>query len=358
VIFTGDFYQLPPVGSDGEPETEQFCFESPRWNMVFTQKNHIQLETIFRQTDLTYIEILKQIRQGTIEEKNVELLRTFINREYNTEKNNGCIPTKLFPIRSKVDYVNNMMFSKLNEQEHILNAIYKTDFMTYVESEKNLSIETIQQCSRLSVLEKEQELDLLMNSIPCNKVLRLKKGAIVMCTINLDMYNSICNGSQGVVIDIIEGESMYKQIVVRFSNGIIKKIQPNFWQCEDFPTLGIGQYPLCLAWALTIHKIQGATLSMAEIDIGQSIFEYGQTYVALSRIQSLEGLYLSAFNPTKIKTNPKVTEFYKNIPKFELSELEKIETSKSESINNSSKEASKELKEESYDSDNIKKIKF
>ena len=349
VIFTGDFYQLPPVGSDGEPETEQFCFESPRWNDVFTQNNHIQLETIFRQTDLTYIEILKQIRQGTLDPKNNELLRTFINREYNSEKHNGCVPTKLFPIRSKVDYVNNMMFSKINEPEHVLTAIYKTNFTTYIESEKNLSIEKLQQCSRLSVLEKEQELDLLMNSIPCNKVLRLKKGAIVMCTINLDMYNSICNGSQGVVIDIIEGESMYKQIVVRFSNGIIKKIQPNFWQSEDFPTLGIGQYPLCLAWALTIHKIQGATLSMAEIDIGQSIFEYGQTYVALSRIQSLDGLYLSAFNPTKIKTNTKVTDFYKNIPKFELSELEKIK---------SSIPSSKELNEESYEIDTIKKIKL
>ena len=361
VIFTGDFYQLPPVGNDGEPETEQFCFESPRWNAVFSQNNHVQLETIFRQTDLAYIEILKQIRQGTIDQKNAELLRTFINREYNTEKNNGCIPTKLFPIRSKVDYVNNMMFSKLNEPEHVLNAIYKTDFISYVDSEKNLSIETIQQCSRLSVLEKEQELDLLMNSLPCNKVLRLKKGAIVMCTINLDMYNSICNGSQGVVIDIIEGESIYKQIVVRFSNGIVKKIQPNFWQSEDFPTLGIGQYPLCLAWALTIHKIQGATLSMAEIDIGQSIFEYGQTYVALSRIQSLDGLYLSAFNPTKIKTNPKVNDFYKNIPKFELSELEIIKNQPAQKTIN---QTLTELQEEIYHDDpkidnyNIKKIKF
>jgi ATP-dependent DNA helicase PIF1 len=268
---------------------------------------------MFRQTDPKYIEILKQIRQGTIDQKNVELLRTFINREYNTEKNNGCIPTKLFPIRSKVDYVNNMMFSKLNEQEHVLNAIYMTNFTTYMESDKNLSIETIQQCSRLSVLEKEQELDLLMNSIPCNKILRLKKGAIVMCTINLDMYNSICNGSQGVVIDIIEGESMYKQIVVRFSNGIIKKIQPNFWQSEDFPTLGIGQYPLCLAWAMTIHKIQGATLTMAEMDLGLSVFEYGQTYVALSRVRSEEGLYIKSLDISRIKANPKVIEFYKSI---------------------------------------------
>jgi ATP-dependent DNA helicase PIF1 len=100
---------------------------------------------------------------------------------------------------------------------------------------------------------------------------------------------------------------------VKFSNGIIRRISPHYWQSEEYPTLAVGQLPLCLAWALTIHKIQGATLSMAEIDIGQTIFEYGQTYVALSRIQSLEGLYLSAFEPDKIRANPIVTEFYSRI---------------------------------------------
>ena len=74
--------------------------------------------------------------------------------------------------------------------------------------------------------------------------------------------------------------------------------------------MAIGQIPLILAWALTIHKIQGATLAMGQMDIGQSIFEYGQTYVALSRIQSLEGLYLSSFEPGRIRANPKVKEFY------------------------------------------------
>jgi ATP-dependent DNA helicase PIF1 len=132
------------------------------------------------------------------------------------------------------------------------------------------------------------------------------------------MDNGICNGSQGIVIDIIENGPTPNPIV-KFSNGIIKRISPHYWQSEDYPTLAVGQYPLCLAWALTIHKIQGATLSMAEIDIGRSIFEYGQTYVALSRIQSLEGLYLSAFNPNKIRANPIVKEFYANISKKEPS---------------------------------------
>jgi ATP-dependent DNA helicase PIF1 len=118
--------------------------------------------------------------------------------------------------------------------------------------------------------------------------------------------------------------------VVRFSNGIIKTIQPKYWQSEDYPKLAIGQYPLCLAWALTIHKIQGATLTMAEMDIGQSIFEYGQTYVALSRIKSLDGLYLSAFHSEKIAANPKVIAFYNTIPNLDLSRLDSGHELKSE----------------------------
>ena len=111
--------------------------------------------------------------------------------------------------------------------------------------------------------------------------------------------------------------------IVKFSNGQVRTIQRHYWQSEEYPTIAIGQIPLTLAWALTIHKIQGATMSMAEIDIGQAVFEYGQTYVALSRIQTLEGLYLSAFHAHRIRANPKVTEFYRNIPKFEKRDMEK-----------------------------------
>ncbi|MFY7731216.1 MAG: hypothetical protein ACOVRN_16985, partial [Flavobacterium sp.] len=97
---------------------------------------------------------------------------------------------------------------------------------------------------------------------------------------------------------------------VKFSNGITIEIGPHTWQSSDYPTLAISQFPLQLAWAMTIHKIQGTTLARAQIDIGNVIFEYGQTYVALSRIQSLDGLYLAGFNPGRIKANPKVKVFY------------------------------------------------
>jgi ATP-dependent DNA helicase PIF1 len=75
----------------------------------------------------------------------------------------------------------------------------------------------------------------------------------------------------------------------------------------------VAQIPLCLAWALTIHKIQGATLEMADMDLGKSVYEYGQVYVALSRIRSLNGLYISEFYPHRVKANPIVKQFYSSL---------------------------------------------
>jgi len=323
VILVGDFFQLPPVGSDGEPDTEQFCFESPIWKSVFKQQNHIELKTIFRQKDPLYIDILMQTRRGELTEENKAVLQQYVNREYDAEKHNGCVPTKLFAIRSKVDYVNTQMFAKLQEKEYVLEYEYKADCLTFMDSGKIIPPEIMQRCNTLTQGDKELELDLLLNNSQCNRILRLKKGAAVMCTINLDMENGICNGSQGIVVDIIENGKNVTPII-KFSNGLVRRISPNFWQSEEYPTLAVSQYPLCLAWALTIHKIQGATLSMAEIDIGRSIFEFGQTYVALSRIQSLEGLYLSAFEPGKIRANPTVNGFYATIKEIEYKEeLEK-----------------------------------
>ena len=134
--------------------------------------------------------------------------------------------------------------------------------------------------------------------------------------------------------------------IVRFYNGIVKTLSPYYWVSDNYPNIAIGQIPLILAWAITIHKIQGATLKAAEIDIGKTIFESGQTYVALSRIESLDGLYLSNFDPNKIKTNESVNNFYDNIPIHEYKDYE-------------FSFCSKELNFEKYkydDTNNIKKI--
>lgn len=350
VVFTGDFFQLPPVGTPGEDDTNKFCFESSKWNHVFKPENHIELKTMFRQTDPVYIDILHQIRRGYLDDDKQKILETYVKREYDSNNMNGCIPTKLFPLRSKTDYVNSMMFKRLIEKEFVSEAIRKTDCTTNMDSTKPLSFEDLRKCRGLSENEIKYELDLLMNSIPSSQVIRLKKGAAVMCTVNLDMDNSICNGSQGIITDIKELANGTFLPVVKFANGVEKIISLHYWQSEEYPTLAIAQYPLSLAWALTIHKIQGATLNMAEMDIGQSIFEYGQTYVALSRIRSLDGLYLSAFNSKKIGANPKVKDFYDIISKNTISTF----------INNSIEDEKihEELKEDTYQTKEIKIIKL
>ena len=319
LIFTGDFFQLPPVGTFGEPETENFCFESNMWKSVFPLENHIELSHIFRQTDPVYKQILQQIRRGELDEEGQTMLRTRLNQPYDLSFNNGCIPTKLFPLRAKVDTLNERTFEELDEEEYHFEYSKKTDCKTYMESNKLIGFDVMAKCEKMTGKEKEYEVEYILKNSSCIPLLKLKKGASVLCTVNLDLDNSICNGSQGIVIGFID--SGYP--IIKFSNGIIKTIQPYYWQSEEFPCIAIGQFPLMLAWAMTIHKIQGATLAMAEMDIGLNIFEYGQTYVALSRIQSLQGLYLSAFQPSRIRANPKVVEFYKQIPPILLSKEEK-----------------------------------
>ena len=97
---------------------------------------------------------------------------------------------------------------------------------------------------------------------------------------------------------------------VKFNNGLERVMLRHVWASDKIPGIGVSQVPLILAWALTIHKSQGATMDAAEIDVGSGIFECGQTYVALSRVKSLEGLYLTSFDARRIKINRKVQEFY------------------------------------------------
>jgi ATP-dependent DNA helicase PIF1 len=311
VIFTGDFFQLPPVGNAGDPDSERFCFESPKWQTVFPKENHIELTTMFRQTDPKYIEILSQVRRGHLTEENSALLSERVKPGFNAEKHHGCVLTKLFPIRSKAEYVNQSMFAKIDAPIHCSDYTRIMNMDAYVENGKPIPTELLVSCMQMSSKERDYELDRLLASAGCAEKLELKVGAAVMCTFNIDMDLGICNGSQGVIVEITSDGVP----IVKYSNGVRMPMKKHTWQSDDYPTLAIMQIPLCLAWALTIHKIQGASMSMAEMDLGNAIFEYGQTYVALSRIRTLDGLYLSSFMPNKIKANPKVVEFYESFYK-------------------------------------------
>lgn len=314
VIFTGDFFQLPPVGNENEPETSKFSFESEKWFQVFPLKNNIQLAQMFRQRDENYIKILLEIRKGQISEESKEILSKYVKRSFDKEAHNGAIPTKLFPVKSKVEYVNNAMFSKLENEEIVFDSIEKGNYTTYVESNKLIEAQILMKCQAMIPEEIEYEIESMNRNINIEKKLRLKCGALVMCTFNIDLESGICNGSQGIIVDFKESSDCahpgIKMPVVLFSNGQKRMIPYQYYQNDEYPTIVVAQIPLCLAWALTIHKIQGATLEMADMDLGKSVFEYGQSYVALSRIKSLDGLYLSEFNPHRIKSNPIVCKFY------------------------------------------------
>lgn len=300
VIFTGDFFQLPPIC-----DKKEFCFESDHWYSVFSPENHIELKTIFRQNDALYIDILSQIRIGNIDADHIEALQTCINKPIPED----MTITKLFPIRLKADQYNQMMFSQLKTESKTFNMMIRTDITNYVYKMEKIDTRLLYKCNQLSTAQQKYEIDQMINNNNIPNVLELKIGACVMCTRNISVEeNGICNGSQGRIIGF---NTLHP--IVQFDNGITMPIEPYHCQSSEYPTLVVSQYPLCLAWATTIHKIQGATLDRAEIDIGLNVFEYGQTYVALSRVKNLDGLYLSNFNPVKIRANPKVIKFYKEL---------------------------------------------
>lgn len=330
VIFSGDFYQLPPVGNPLEPETGQFCFESAKWFDVFPPENHIELKTMFRQLDPLYCSILNQVRVGELTEEGSRVLQGRVG----VVKPEGEIITRIFPIKKKVELINKYSFTQLPDKEYTFSHTVKTDLRFYIDSMIPIESVVLDMCLHLTSTEVEVETTRLLSGIPTDEVVHLKKGAVVMLTYNMCTDDGLCNGSQGVIIDILEKRSIPKSEVfgglgdvvitvpvVRFTNGLERQVPPHFWQSEEYPTIGVGQYPLILAYALTIHKIQGATLNRAEIDLGGSIFEYGQSYVGLSRVRSLDGLYLTAFHSHRIKANPLVRQFYDSIPPISHNDL-------------------------------------
>jgi len=315
LIFSGDFYQLPPVGNRDEPETMQFCFESADWNSIFSRECQIQLVKIFRQKDDVYSTILNQIRVGKIKRKSNDLLLRYVGREY--DKNLVAEPTKLFPTKSKVENINNTKMSLLETRETSYELKYHTDLkMTAIE--KSIRNEF----NELSI---KMELDFLAGNLICEKDIKIKVGCQVMCVVNvksdIDDSLEICNGSQGIVTGFCSATGFP---FVKFNNGIEKVMPRHTWLSDKIPGVGVSQVPLILAWALTIHKSQGATLDTAEIDVGSGIFECGQTYVALSRVKSLDGLYLTSFDAKRIRINKKVQQFYDSLTEFQASQEKPI----------------------------------
>jgi ATP-dependent DNA helicase PIF1 len=300
VILSGDFYQLPPVNKqfcnkeEFDIEQTQFCFESKYWKQVID--NVIELTYIFRQNDNTLVKILNQIRVGKLTKSSYKKLLECVEKK---DLNKEIKATILFPVKKNVTIINNHEFNKL-----------KTEIKTF---DIKIEFDDTKIDNSVTSREKEFEATYLINNIMAEKQVNLRVGTQVMCIANIDnqnddITNPIVNGSQGVIIDFKNNLPL-----VKFNNNTERLINFHTWRSEKIDALSVSQIPLIYSWAITIHKAQGVSLDKAFIDIGSNIFECGQTYVALSRIKSFEGLYLKNIDLNKIKINKKVYNFYNNL---------------------------------------------
>lgn len=293
LVFTGDFFQLPPVPDNAAKDSGSFCFKSENWVKTFG-RNQFELSINFRQGEGVFHEMLSQIRSGKLSK---QCQKNLLDR-MEVQPPVDIQPIQIMPLRHKVDSINNSFNSKLATESHSFHTfIYDCDNNTYVDEAKHKTL--IKYNTVLSYHDKNSEVT-------------LKVGSQVMCTANIDMYSDkkICNGSSGKVVRF----SNNGYPVVKFVNGRTLELLP---RKINFEFMG-SQYthismPLMLSWAITIHKAQGCSLDAALIDCGENIFECGQAYVALSRVRSLDGLFLRSFDVSKILIKRSVLNFYASL---------------------------------------------
>ncbi len=266
VILVGDFFQLPPV--TGRGEAPQYAFESEAWSRLMPVICY--LEEQYRQEDEVYLRLLKAIRHNTLEETDYETFRAQMVSE--DEAPLGV--TRLYAHNIDVDRVN---------QEELRQLPGKV--MAY----------------QMRGEGKEQLVEALKRNCLSPERLELKVGALVMFTKN-NQLDGYVNGTQGVVLSFHPDT---KLPIVKTKSGNIIEVGPAEWSLfeGDEELASVTQLPLRLAWALTIHKSQGTSLDAAVIDLSKA-FEYGQGYVALSRVRTLRGLHLIGMNQKATAIHP------------------------------------------------------
>lgn len=292
LVLCGDFFQLPPVvrGMSGETVGPgRFAFESSAWKAAGLVS--VVLTKIERQTDPDFQQLLNECRIGTPSAKSIELLK---GRQGLDWKSHLIRPTLLFSRNADVDSINEKNVSALNQ------PLFKYDAKTDIRQDPVMPVDI----PTGELLERfVSKLDNDANYAPH---LELCKGCQVMLLVNKDIEAGLVNGSRGVVTGF-RGDGIP---IVQFLHGDPIPVDLHEWQSTDNPAVWRMQIPLRVAYAITIHKSQGATLDCALIDIGKSTFEFGQAYVALSRVRDLSGLYVWNLDPAKIMAHPTVVDFY------------------------------------------------
>lgn len=287
IIFVGDMFQLPPVVKKKSPEADMledlygigvpFFFKANVIKRMNLPK--IQFTQVYRQKDETFVKVLNNIRVGEATDEDLELLNRRVR--YLVEDDYAVTLS-----------ATNLMVDQINQKK--LMEI-KGETFTYK-----------------GVIDGEFDL----KSVIVPDELCLKVGAKVILCCN-DRNGKYINGTMAKVTGLKEDE-----VRVTLENGVELKVEKAVWEnqkkvydrkTKKMITEVIGQYtqyPLKLAWAITIHKSQGMTFDKMRLDLTRGVFEAGQIYVALSRVRSLEGLSISSdVQPCHVRQNPEVLAF-------------------------------------------------
>lgn len=318
VFFIGDFFQLPPVEKEGE--IRHYCFDSPVWDKLGLK--NVVLKKNYRQNEENFITALAHMRENCLEVEDIELLKT------RCVENEDADILHIFSTNEEANRYNFAKFNMIDEPVKLFYAedgVYRGSKLVtegFTESENYI-------------------LEIFSKNCRAEKEIALKLGARVMLLVNMDFNKGLINGACGV----IQGFNQ-DTISIKFDNGIVSNIPKHKFEYyyNERVVAERMQYPLKLAYGITIHKSQGMTLDRLVVDCAR-IFERGQSYVAMSRVKTLEGLYLKNFEPEKVLVDNHVAEFYENIK-----EVEEVKP------NNLSLEFDKEEEKERVSADEAKKL--
>jgi ATP-dependent DNA helicase PIF1 len=335
MIFVGDFFQLPPVTKRGEA-TKYFAFMSSAWKEA--RPLTCYLEEQFRQTDETFTKLLMAIRENNIDEFHVEILedlkkKTFekFGWELPKEKNESEWEEEEIILEKKVE-VKKEKALETQEEQDILELHSHNKNVDEINEGKLNSLDGKVFTYNMFTQGRASLVENLIKSCLSPETLKLKVGAKVIFTKN-DMEGKYVNGTMGIVQDLDKDG-----IVIETTSGKLIDAKQEEWKYEDEGKVKakIMQYPLRLAWAITVHKSQGMSLDEAIINLGET-FEFGQGYVALSRLRSLEGLFLKSYNPKSLQVNSIISEFDEKIRKdsrFIQDKFKKSQKEEKEKIEN------------------------
>lgn len=267
VIFSGDFFQLPPIGKEEESSRQKFAFMSDAW--LQSEPVICYLTEQHRQSQNDLNSILNEIRNGNVSQRSVDLLESRV--DYHPDE--GEQETKLFTHNADVDRINTTYLHQIGTASRFFPAILKGN---------------------------EALLEILKRSVLAPENLELKTGAQVMFIKN-NYELGYVNGTLGRVTGFTDKGN---PLVKTRDNDLIEA-KAETWAIEDEtgkPLASFVQIPLRLAWAITVHKSQGMTMDAAMIDLSRA-FEKGQGYVALSRLRDLSGLKLRGLNQTALEVD-------------------------------------------------------